>query len=278
MKTVIDFRKMKESGEKITMMTAYDYPSGKLVESAETDIILVGDSLGMTILGYESTMPVTIDDMVHHAKATRRGARETFIIADMPFASYHLSDSEVVKNATRLLQVGQANAVKVEGAVIDQLSLLTKVGIPVVAHLGLTPQTIGVDGVYQVKGKTSKAAKDLIEEAREVELAGAVMLVLECVPEQLAERITKELSIPVIGIGAGIGTDGQVLVFHDMILYGVERTAKFVKVYADVNTMVKGALAAYNKEVKAGLFPSAAHAYQIDLGLDLDIEEKDESS
>jgi len=262
MKTVVDFKNMKESSEKITMITAYDYPSAKLVEAAGTDIILVGDSLGMVVLGYDSTIPVTMADMIHHTKATRRGAKDTFIIVDMPFASYHISNSEVIKNAASLLQDASANAVKLEGAVFEQISLLTKVGIPVVAHLGLTPQAIGIDGTYKVKGKTEEEAQALIEDAKKAEAAGAFMLVLECVPDVLAQAITKVLKIPVIGIGASKNTDGQVLVFHDIVSYGIDRKSKFVKIYADMNKMVYGALTSFNEEVKGNLFPFPENTFQ----------------
>ncbi len=263
MKLSSQFLKMKEQGEKIVMLTAYDYPSAKLAEAAEVDMILVGDSLGMVVLGYESTIPVTIEDMIHHTKAVKRGAKNTFVVTDMPFMSYHLSVDETLKNAARLIQEGGADAVKVEGAdeVIYKISALTKAGIPVVAHLGLTPQSVGVLGGYKVQGKSAEAAKQLLEDAKKCEEAGALALVLECVPYQVAKMVTEELSIPTIGIGAGKETDGQVLVFHDVVNYGVDRVPKFVKKYGNVNDEIYKALTEYVREVKQLQFPEEKHTF-----------------
>ncbi len=263
MKQTTEFLKMKQRKEPIVMLTAYDYPSAKLAEEAGVDMILVGDSLGMVVLGYDSTIPVTVDDMVHHTKAVKRGAKDTFIVTDMPFMSYHVSRSETLKNAARIIQESGAHAVKVEGAkdVIYTISSLTEGGIPVVAHLGLTPQAVGVLGGYKVQGKDAESARQLIEDAKKVEEAGAIALVLECVPKQLGEEITKSLSIPTIGIGAGNLTDGQVLVFHDVISYGVDRVPKFVKQYASVNEPILQGLSNYVAEVKAHLFPEEKHTY-----------------
>lgn len=263
MKQTTDFLKMKQKKEPIVMLTAYDYPSGKLAEEAGVDMILVGDSLGMVVLGYDSTIPVTLDDMVHHTKAVKRGAKNTFIVTDMPFMSYHVSRSETLKNAARIIQEAGAHAVKVEGAkdVIYTISTLTEAGIPVVAHLGLTPQAVGVLGGYKVQGKDAESAKQLIEDAKKCEQAGAIALVLECVPKQLGEEVTKSISIPTIGIGAGDKTDGQVLVYHDVISYGVERVAKFVKQYTSVNEQILEGLQTYVSEVKTGLFPEEKHMY-----------------
>ncbi|MFS0863374.1 3-methyl-2-oxobutanoate hydroxymethyltransferase [Fredinandcohnia sp. 179-A 10B2 NHS] len=263
MKQTTDFLKMKQKKEPIVMLTAYDYPSAKLAEDAGVDMILVGDSLGMVVLGYDSTIPVTIEDMVHHTKAVKRGAKNTFIVTDMPFMSYHVSRSETLKNAARIIQESGAHAVKVEGAkdVIYTISSLTEAGIPVVAHLGLTPQAVGVLGGYKVQGKDAESAKQLIEDAKKCEQAGAIALVLECVPKQLGEEVTKSISIPTIGIGAGDKTDGQVLVYHDVISYGVERVAKFVKQYTSVNEKILEGLQSYVSEVKAGLFPEEKHMY-----------------
>lgn len=257
------FLKMKEEKEKIVMLTAYDYPSAKLAEEANVDMILVGDSLGMVVLGYDSTIPVTVDDMIHHSKAVKRGAKDTFTVTDMPFMSYHLSIDETLRNAARIMQEGQADAVKVEGAdeVIYKIAALTKAGIPVVAHLGLTPQSVGVLGGYKVQGKTSEAAVKLLEDAKKCEEAGAMAVVLECVPYQVAEHISNELIIPTIGIGAGNGTDGQVLVYHDVLLYGVGRVAKFVKSYANLNDVIGYALSEHIKEVKSGVFPNRDHSF-----------------
>ncbi|MBM7692619.1 3-methyl-2-oxobutanoate hydroxymethyltransferase [Peribacillus deserti] len=263
MKFSAHFNKMKQQGEKITMLTAYDYPSAKLVEEAGVDMILVGDSLGMVVLGYDSTLPVTVEDMIHHSKAVKRGAPNTFIVTDMPFMSYHLSLDETLKNAAKIIQLGNADAVKVEGAdgVLDKISALTKAGVPVVAHLGLTPQSVGVLGGYKVQGKDADAAGRLMEDAAACEKAGAIALVLECVPYQLAQMITDSLAIPTIGIGAGQYTDGQVLVYHDVLSYGVDRIPKFVKKYGNTGEMVKEALGQYIKEVKEQAFPEKIHSF-----------------
>ncbi|WP_102274778.1 3-methyl-2-oxobutanoate hydroxymethyltransferase [Cytobacillus massiliigabonensis] len=263
MKQTTDFMKMKENGEKIVMLTAYDYPAAKLAEKSGVDMILVGDSLGMVVLGYESTIPVTMDDMVHHAKAVKRGANDTFIVVDLPFMSYHLSMKDTLLNGAKLLQETGAHAVKIEGAeeVIDSIKALTKAGIPVVAHLGLTPQSVGVLGGYKVQGKNAEAARKLIEDAKKCEEAGAFALVLECVPKQLAKEISTSIKIPTIGIGAGVHTDGQVLVYHDVLTYGVERVAKFVKTFAQLNGDIEHGLKSYVHEVKQGLFPDDQHSF-----------------
>ncbi|HDR6254672.1 3-methyl-2-oxobutanoate hydroxymethyltransferase [Bacillus cereus] len=263
MKTKTDFLKMKEQGEPITMLTAYDYPSAKLAEEAEVDMILVGDSLGMVVLGYDSTVPVTVEDMIHHTKAVRRGAKETFIVTDMPFMSYQVSLQETMVNARRIVQESGAHALKVEGAgeVISTIQYLTNAGIPVVAHLGLTPQSVGVLGGYKVQGKDAESAKKLIEDAKKCEEAGAIALVLECVPMQLAELISEQLTIPTIGIGAGQKVDGQVLVYHDLISYGVNRVPKFVKQYTSVQEEIVRGISQYVTEVKTRQFPEEKHSF-----------------
>ncbi|MGG5736409.1 MULTISPECIES: 3-methyl-2-oxobutanoate hydroxymethyltransferase [Bacillus cereus group] len=263
MKTKTDFLKMKEQGEPITMLTAYDYPSAKLAEEAKVDMILVGDSLGMVVLGYDSTVPVTVEDMIHHTKAVRRGAKETFIVTDMPFMSYHISLQDTMVNARRIVQESGAHALKVEGAgeVISTIHYLTNAGIPVVAHLGLTPQSVGVLGGYKVQGKDAESAKKLIEDARKCEEAGAIALVLECVPMQLAELISEQITIPTIGIGAGQKVDGQVLVYHDLISYGVNRVPKFVKQYTSVQEEIVRGISQYVTEVKTGQFPEEKHSF-----------------
>lgn len=263
MKSTTYFQKMKQENEKIVMLTAYDYPSAKLAEQAGVDIILVGDSLGNVVLGYDSTIPVTMEDMIHHGKAVKRGAKDTSIVIDMPFMSYHLSIRDTLVNGARLLQETGANAVKIEGAdeVIDHMRALTNAGVPVCAHLGLTPQSVGVLGGYKVQGKDAEAAKKLLEDAKKCEEAGAFMLVLECVPKQIAKEISKSLKIPTIGIGAGVDCDGQVLVFHDVVTYGVERLAKFVKPYANLNIEVEKGLKEYISEVKQAAFPSDAYSF-----------------
>ncbi|EAA0141342.1 TPA: 3-methyl-2-oxobutanoate hydroxymethyltransferase [Listeria monocytogenes] len=263
MKRPVDFFAMKENGEKITMITAYDYPSAKNVEQAEADMILVGDSLGMVVLGYDSTVPVTMDDMIHHTKAVKRGARDTFVVTDMPFMTYHGSVDETIQNARKIIQESGAHAVKLEGAgeVVNKIARLTEAGAPVVAHLGLTPQSVGLTGSYKVRAKSAQEAQELMDNALAVEAAGAIALVLEAIPRQLAEKVSKALSIPTIGIGAGVETDGQVLVYHDIIGYGISRRAKFVKAYADIDERIEPALASYVKEVKAATFPEVKHSF-----------------
>ncbi|WP_262604117.1 MULTISPECIES: 3-methyl-2-oxobutanoate hydroxymethyltransferase [unclassified Staphylococcus] len=261
MKSLRDLHQMKAASKKISMVTAYDYPSAKQVEAAAIDMILVGDSLGMTVLGYESTVDVTLDDMLHHAKAVRRGAPDTYVVVDMPFGSVGIDLPIDLQNATKLYQQSGANAVKVEGGHLTSfIEQATYMGVPVVSHLGLTPQSVGVMG-YRMQGATKAAAEKLIADAKAVEQAGAVVLVLEAVPSDLAAHISEQLDIPVIGIGAGNGTDGQVLVYHDMLAYGVERTAKFVKQYGDFSTGIE-ALKQYDVEVKNSTFPSEEYTYQ----------------
>ncbi|MFB6466030.1 3-methyl-2-oxobutanoate hydroxymethyltransferase [Cytobacillus sp. Hz8] len=263
MKSTTDFLNMKKAGEKIVMLTAYDYPSSKQAEKADVDFILVGDSLGMVVLGYESTIPVTMEDMIHHGKAVKRGARDTFIVVDMPFMSYHLSIRDTLLNGAKIMQETGANAVKIEGAdqVIEHIHALTSAGIPVVAHLGLTPQSVGVLGGYKVQGKNAEAARKLLADAKKCEEAGAFALVLECVPWQLAREITQMLSIPTIGIGAGKETDGQVLVYHDILSYGVDRVPKFVKAYANLNEACDFGINEYVQEVKNGIFPAEKQSF-----------------
>ncbi|EMI12046.1 3-methyl-2-oxobutanoate hydroxymethyltransferase [Bacillus stratosphericus LAMA 585] len=265
MKTKLDFFKMKEQNEPIVMLTAYDYPAAKQAEKAEVDMILVGDSLGMVVLGLDSTVQVTMDDMIHHTKAVKRGAKDTFVVTDMPFMSYHYSLEETMKNAARIMQESGADALKLEGGdgVFESIQALTRGGIPVVSHLGLTPQSVGVLGGYKVQGKDKESAQKLIEDSLKCEEAGAIALVLECVPGELTKRITDMLKIPVIGIGAGAEADGQVLVYHDVVGYGVSRTPKFVKQYAQIDAVLEEALIQYTKEVKARTFPEDAHTFHM---------------
>ncbi|QBP41315.1 3-methyl-2-oxobutanoate hydroxymethyltransferase [Paenisporosarcina antarctica] len=263
MKTTTEFMKMKKENNKIIMLTAYDYPSAKLAENAGVEILLVGDSLGMVVLGYDSTVQVTLEDMIHHGKATRRGAPDTFVVVDMPFGTYHGSLDTTLTNAIRLFQETNAQALKIEGAdeVIDVIRLLSRTGIPVVAHLGLLPQSASVSGGYKVQGKTAQAAQKLIEDALACEAAGAFMVVLECIPYQLGKTITETLSIPVIGIGAGAETDGQVLVFHDTVTYGSHHMPKFVKAFSQAGKEISAGLVQYVEEVKTGEFPSVEHRF-----------------
>lgn len=257
------FKMMKLNKEKIVMVTAYDYPSGKLVEKSRGDIILVGDSLGMVVLGYENTLQVTLTDIIHHSKAVRRGAKDTFIVADMPFMTYHLDLARTKENASRLIIEGGANAVKLEGGSETRIAAIKAIvdcEIPVVAHLGLTPQSVHKFGGYKVQGKTPEAYREILQQAIEVEKAGAFMLVLEGVPEGLAKDISEKLAIPTIGIGAGRHTDGQVLVYHD-ILGNSDYIAKFVKPYANIDKDIIEALEKFQGDVKSGIFPSKEHIY-----------------
>ncbi|PAV29475.1 3-methyl-2-oxobutanoate hydroxymethyltransferase [Virgibacillus profundi] len=266
MLTRLDFQKMKQNNEKTTMITAYDYPQAKGAEEAGIDMILVGDSLGMVTLGYTSTVQVTVGDMIHHGKAVRRGAPNTFTVVDMPFMSYHVSVEDSLMNAREIFQQTDAQALKVEGASDEILVLikrLTEAGIPVIAHLGLTPQSVNVLGGYKVQGKDKKTAEKLLSDAKKVAESGAISLVLECVPKELAEIITKEIDIPTIGIGAGIDCDGQVLVYHDILKYGVDRLPKFVQAYGDFNKEGKAAIESYISDVKKGSFPTEKHSFLI---------------
>lgn len=263
--TTTSLAAQKQSGDKITMLTAYDYSTAKLIDESGINCILVGDSLGMVMLGYDSTLPVTMDDMLHHTKAVARGAKNSMVIADMPFMSYQTSVYDAVKNAGRLIQEGGAAAVKLEGgaAVCDRIEAIVKASIPVVAHLGLTPQSINAFGGFKVQGKDEQRAKELIEDAKKIEAAGAFMVVLECVPAKLAEIISREISIPTIGIGAGSGCDGQVLVYQDMLGLFSDFTPKFVKKFANIGDAMKVAFKDYIDEVKNGTFPAEEHSFKI---------------
>ncbi|CUO18610.1 MAG: 3-methyl-2-oxobutanoate hydroxymethyltransferase [Sarcina ventriculi] len=264
-KTILDFKKAKENNERISMLTAYDYSSAKLIDEAGIDAILIGDSLGMVSLGYEDTLSVTMEDMIHHTKAVARATKNALVVADLPFMSYQTSVYDAVYNAGRLIKEGRAHAVKLEGGIemCDRIEAIVKSSIPVMAHIGLTPQSVNALGGFKVQGKDEKAAKALIEAAKAVEKAGAFAVVLECVPAKLAEIVTKELNIPTIGIGAGAQCDGQVLVYQDMIGMFSGFTPKFVKKYANIGDMMKEAFEEYNKEVKNGSFPSQEHTFKI---------------
>lgn len=264
--TVITFQQAKEKGEKISMLTAYDYSTAKLVDEANINSILVGDSLGMTMLGYENTLSVTMEDMISHTAAVTRGAKNALVIADMPFMSYQTSVYDAVVNAGRLIKEGGAQAVKLEGGmeVCDHIRAIVNASIPVMAHLGLTPQSIHALGGFKVQGKGEEAAQKLLDEARAIEKAGAFGVVLECVPEKLAAYITKQLSIPTIGIGAGSGCDGQVLVYQDMLALFSDFKPKFVKYFGNIGEQMKEAFRSYDKEVKEGIFPAKEHTFQIE--------------
>lgn len=266
MLTKLDFLKMKNEDEKISMVTAYDYPGAKLAQQAGIDMILVGDSLGMVMLGYDSTVQVTVSDMIHHGKAVKRGADQTFVVVDMPFMSYHISLEESLRHARQIFQETNAQSLKIEGASEEVLTLtkrLTEAGIPVVAHIGLTPQSVNVLGGFKVQGKNQESGKQLVDDALQLEAQGAIAVVLECVPMELAEIVRDKLTIPTIGIGAGPHCDGQVIVYHDLLQYGVDRLAKFVKPYTDMNTTVKQALKQYRDEIKQQQFPSEAYSFKI---------------
>jgi len=265
MQSTTEFVQFKREQRKIVMVTAYDCPGARYAAAAGADTILVGDSLGMVVLGYDSTVPVTVEDMVHHAKAVRRGAPATCIVLDMPFGSYHASLESTTRCAVDMLQRSGADALKVEGAgeVIEVIRRLTQVGIPVVAHLGLTPQSAAVLGGYKVQGRDAEAAQQMLRDALACQAAGACALVLECVPQQLAARITQQLDIPTIGIGAGPDTDGQVLVFHDLLGYGSHRVPKFVQQFAQVGAQVQQGLADYAQAVRGGSFPAAEHSFNL---------------
>lgn len=264
--TVVTIRQAKERGEKLTMLTAYDYSMAKLVDEAGINMILVGDSLGMVMLGYEDTLSVTMEDMIHHTRAVARGADHTLVVADMPFMSYQTSVYDAVCNAGRLMKEGRAQAVKIEGGseFAEHIRAITNASIPVVAHLGLTPQSLNAFGGFKVQGKSEQAARKLLADAKAVEEAGAVAVVLECVPAKLAELITKQLQVPTIGIGAGAGCDGQVLVYQDMLAMFGDFKPKFVKQFAQVGDMMKEAFAKYIEEVKSGAFPAPEHTFKIE--------------
>lgn len=264
--TVVTIQQAKESGEKVTMLTAYDYSMAKLIDEAGINMILVGDSLGMVMLGYEDTLSVTMEDMIHHTAAVARGASNALVVADMPFMSYQTSVYDAVYNAGCLMKEGRAQAVKLEGGqeFAEHIRAITNASIPVVAHLGLTPQSLNAFGGFKVQGKSEEAARKLIEDAKAVEEAGAVAVVLECVPARLAELITKQLHIPTIGIGAGAGCDGQVLVYQDMLAMFGDFKPKFVKQFAEVGAVMKEAFARYGEEVRSGAFPAAEHTFKID--------------
>lgn len=263
--TVSTFREQKAKGEKISMLTAYDYSTAKLMDEAGINGILVGDSLGMVVLGYEDTLPVTMEDMIHHTAAVCRGAKNTLVVGDMPFMSYQVSVEEAVYNAGRLMKEGRCQAVKLEGgaSVCPQIRAITNASIPVMAHIGLTPQSINAFGGFKVQGKSEEAAKKLLEDAKAVEEAGAFAVVLECVPAKLAELISKSISIPTIGIGAGAGCDGQILVYQDLLGLFSDFTPKFVKKYANVGEMMTQAFRDYIADVQEGSFPAPEHTFAI---------------
>ena len=264
--TVSTLMQQKQSGDKITMLTAYDYTTAKIIDECGVNAILIGDSLGMVMLGYENALPVTMEDMIHHTAAVSRAAENAFVVADMPFLSYQISVQEAVANAGRLIKEGGAHAVKLEGGaeVCEQIRAIVNASIPVVAHLGLTPQSVNVFGGFKVQGKSLDKAKKLISDALLIQEAGACAVVLEGIPAKLAEIITKKLMIPTIGIGAGSGCDGQVLVYQDMLGLTTGHTPKFVKRFAEVGELMRKGITDYISETKSGEFPAQEHTYAID--------------
>ena len=264
--TVESLIKMKQADEKISMLTCYDYSTAKLMEESNINMILVGDSLGSTMLGYPDTLAVTMEDMIHHGKAVVRGCKDIFVVMDMPFMSYQTSVYDAVVNAGRLIKETGGNAVKLEGGkvVADHIDAITAAGIPVVAHIGMTPQSVNAFGGFKVQGKSLEKAEEILEDAYAVQKAGAFAVVLECVPAKLATLISEKLDIPTIGIGAGEGCDGQVLVWQDMLGLFNDYVPKFVKQYGNIGNMMIEAFNGYDSEVKAGVFPAKEHTFKID--------------
>lgn len=264
--SITDLKAMKKRGERIVMLTAYDYPSARLVEEAGVPLILVGDTLGMVVLGYDTTIPVTMEEMLHHVKAVVRGTRSAHVVADMPFMSYQAGPQDALRNAGRMLKEGGAQSVKLEGGqrVAETVRLLVEAGIPVMGHVGLTPQSINQFGGYKVQGKTPAAAVKLLSDAVALEQAGAYAVVLECVPAQLARRVTERLSVPTIGIGAGPHCDGQVQVFHDILGLFSEFVPKHAKRYAHLDEAVRAAVGQYVAEVEDGAFPTERESFIMD--------------
>ena len=264
--TVNQIRDMKQKGEKITMLTAYDYTTAKIVDEVGIPLMLVGDSLGMVVLGYESTIPVTMEDMLHHTKAVVRGTKQTMVVGDMPFMTYHISTDDALKNAARFIQEAGAQAIKLEGGVTvaEKVRRIVECGIPVMGHIGLTPQSIHQFGGFKVQGRTPEAAIKMLKDAQALEEAGAFAIVLETVPTPLATLITQKIGIPTIGIGAGIGCDGQVQVINDILGSYTDFVPKHTKQYAKLTDVMSSAITEYYSEVKAGSFPTAKQSFSMD--------------
>ncbi len=264
--TIATFQEFKNKGKKISMLTAYDYSMAKIIDESGINGILIGDSLGMVIKGEEDTLSVTVDEIIYHTKSVKKGAKNALIVSDMPFLSYHTSVEEAVKNAGKMIKEGGANAVKLEGgaSVIKQIKAIVDAQIPVMGHLGLTPQSVNAFGGFKIQGKSEEAAKRLIEDSKLIEDAGAFAIVLECVPKKVAEIITKEISIPTIGIGAGNECDGQILVYQDMLGMFDDFIPKFVKQYANLGAQMREAIQIYIGEVGEGSFPQDKHSFKID--------------
>jgi len=264
--TLPSLQAKKQAGEKIVALTAYDYPTAKIVDQSGVDLILVGDSLGMVVLGYANTVPVTMEEMLHHTKAVSRAVQRALIVGDMPYFSYHLSVEETIRNASRFLKEAGAQAVKIEGATPKRLDLirsLIEAEIPVMGHVGLTPQSIYRIGRFRVRGKQPEEAREIVRSARALEEAGVFSVVLECIPMELAGEITASLRVPTIGIGAGPRCDGQILVFHDLVGFANGYLPKFVKKYADIHGVLEKALQEYAQDVRKGRFPEDRHSYHM---------------
>ena len=261
--TILDFMRKKSDGVKISMLTAYDYPMASLIDHAGIDSVLVGDSLGMVALGRESTVSVTMDEMIHHAKAVKKGIKRSFLIGDMPFMSYQASDEDAVRNAGRFVKEAGCDAVKLEGGseVVQRAIAVINAGIPVLGHIGLTPQSVSKLGGYRVQGKDPASAARLINDAKSLAKAGCFAVILECVPRELAKKIADKVDIPIIGIGAGAGCDGQVLVTYDMVGYFDKFVPKFVKQYADISGTISGAIRKFKSEIESGDFPDDKHSF-----------------
>lgn len=263
-KTILDMQAMKAKGEKITMLTAYDYPFARIMDQADIDMILVGDSVGSVVAGYENTLPVTMDEMIYHTKTVVRGTSTALVVGDMPFMSYQVNISDARQNAGRFIKEAGAQAVKLEGGVnmAETIRAIVDIDIPVMAHIGLTPQSIHRMGGYKVQGKQDEHRKQLLADSRAVEEAGAFAVVLEAIPAPLGKEISETLTIPTIGIGAGVDCDGQVLVIHDILGLCEKYSPKFVKKYADVTAIIDGAVREYIGEVKEGVFPTKEHSFK----------------
>jgi 3-methyl-2-oxobutanoate hydroxymethyltransferase len=261
--TVSTVKEMKKKNVPISVVTAYDYPTAKIVDEAGIDVILVGDSLGMVVLGYDSTIPVTLEDMLYHTKPVVRAASRAMVVTDLPFLTYHGSIDRTLEACARLMQEGGAHAVKLEGGseMVDTIKHLTMAGVPVMGHIGLTPQSVNQMGGYKVQGKDLESAKKLISDAIALEQAGAFSIVMECIPASLAKQISQELTIPTIGIGAGVECDGQVLVIHDLVGFGSKIEPKFAKKYTNIGQQISGAVSNYIEEVKGRQFPAGEHSF-----------------
>ena len=267
--TIQDIIMMKQNGEKISMLTAYDASFAGLIDASGIEMVLVGDSLGMVLLGYDSTIPVTMEEMLHHCRAVNRGIKRAVMVGDMPFMSYQVSESEAITNAGRFLKESGCDAVKLEGGseMCDKVKAISLAGIPVMGHIGLTPQTASQLGGYKVQGRDADSARKLLQSARDLEASGAFSIVLECIPAELSEVITKAVSIPTIGIGAGKHCDGQVLVTHDMVGMFEKFIPSFVKQYANLASQIKEAVITYNEEVKNGSFPSEEQSFNVQIDI-----------